>query len=131
MILLLLSSLAYGEAQFTQLAEGEPAPFSGRLFNDEAVVNLIVDNESLEEACSIEVDFELEKAMAKWNYDFEIMKIGLEGKLERAETTIEVQAEEIDYLRQEFKPAKPFIWITTGFVVGTATSLGIYHSVKD
>lgn len=131
MILLLLSSLAYGEAQFTQLAEGEVAPFTGRLLNDEAITNIIIDQESIQESCQITVDYELEIAQAKWNYDFQIMKIGLEGKFERAETTIEVQAEEIDYLRQEFKPVRPFLWITTGFVVGTATSLGIYHSVKD
>ena len=88
MILLLLCSLAYGEPQFTQLAKGEPAPFSGRLFNDDAVANLIVDKKSIEEACSIEVDFELEKAQAKWNYDYQIMQISLEGKLERANAVI-------------------------------------------
>ena len=130
MILLLLSSLAFGEAQFTQLAKGEVAPFSGRLLNDEAVANIIVDKESLEQACSIEVDYELDKAQAKWNYDFEIMKIGLEGKLERAEATIEVQTEELEYLRNQDKPTRPFLWITTGFVIGTASSVAIFHSVK-
>ena len=38
MILLLLSSLAFGEAQFAQLAEGEAAPFSGRLLNDAEIL---------------------------------------------------------------------------------------------
>ena len=131
MILLLLCSLAYGEPQFIQLTKGDPAPFSGRLFNDEAVANLIVDKESIEEACSIEVDFELEKAMAKWNYDYQIMEINLQGKLERANAVIESQSQEIDYLRGEHKPARTFLWISTGFTVGTLTSLGIYHSVKD
>ena len=80
---MLLASIAYGEAQFTNLKVGEPAPFNGRLLNDEALATLVVNQESIEEACQIEVDYELDKAQAKWNYDFELMKIGLEGKLER------------------------------------------------
>ena len=95
------------------------------------MANLIVDKKSIEEACSIEVDFELEKAQAKWNYDYQIMEISLNGKLERANAVIESQSQEIDYLRGEHKPARTFLWISTGFAVGTLTSLGIYHSVKD
>ena len=130
MILLLLSSLAFGEAQFTQLAKGEVAPFSGRLLNDEAIAKIVVDQESIQESCQITVDYELDIAQAKWNYDFEIMKTGLEGKLERAEATIEVQTEELEYLRNQDKPTRPFLWITTGFVIGTASSVAIFHSVK-
>ena len=131
MILMLLASLAYGEAQFTNLKVGEPAPFNGRLLNDEALASLIVNQDSIEEACSIEIDYELDKAKAKWNYDYQIMEISLNGKLERANAVIESQSQQIDYLRGEHKPARTFLWISTGFAIGTLTSLGIYHSVKD
>ena len=131
MILLLLSSLAYGEAQFTNLKLGEPAPFNGRLLNDEALATLVVDQESIEEACAIEIDYELEKATAKWNYDFEIMKITLEGKLERAEAQVQTQQQEIDYLRTIQKPNRSFLWVSTGFLVGTGTSLAIYSIVEN
>jgi uncharacterized protein (TIGR02588 family) len=59
------------------------------------------------------------------------MQISLEGKLERANAVIESQSQEIDYLRSEHKPARTFLWVSTGFAVGTLSSLGIYHSVKD
>ena len=130
MILMLLASIAYGEAQFTNLKVGEPAPFNGRLLNDEALASLVVNQESIEEACQIEVDYELEKAQAKWNYDFEIMKITLEGKLERSEARVEAQQAELDYLRAQDKPNRTFLWVTTGFVIGTATSVGIFNTVK-
>lgn len=130
MILMLLASLAFGEAQFTNLKVGEPAPFNGRLLNDEALASLIVNQESIEEACQIEVDYELDVAKAKWNYDFEIMKITLEGKLERSEARVEAQQEELDYLRAQDKPNRTFLWVTTGFVIGTATSVGIFNTVK-
>ena len=100
--------------------------------NDEALATLVVNQESIEEACSIEIDYELDKAKAKWNYDFEIMKIGLEGKLERAEARIETQQQELDYLRaNHVKPNRTFLWISTGFLVGTGTSLAIYSIVEN
>lgn len=128
---MLLASLAYAEAQFTNLKLGEPAPFNGRLLNDEALATLVVNQESIEEACSIEIDYELDKAKAKWNYDFQIMKIGLDGKLERAEIQIQTQQEEIEYLRANQKPNRSFLWVTTGFLVGTGTSLAIYSIVES
>ena len=127
---MLLASLAYGEAQFTNLKVGEPAPFNGRLLNDEALATLVVNQESIEEACQIEVDYEIDKAQAKWNYDFELMKISLEGKLERSEARIEAQQQELDYLRATVKPNRTFLWVSTGFVIGTATSVAIFNTVK-
>jgi hypothetical protein len=58
------------------------------------------------------------------------MKITLEGKLERAEAQVEAQQEELDYLRAHDKPNRTFLWVTTGFVIGTATSVGIFNTVK-
>ena len=131
MTFILFASLAYGEAQFTNLKVGEPAPFSGRLLNDEALATLVVNQDSIEEACAIEIDYELEKATAKSNYDFEITKITLEGKLERPEIQVQTQQQEIDYLRGIQKPNRSFLWVSTGFLVGTGTSLAIYSIVES
>ena len=131
MTFILFASLAYGEAQFTNLKVGEPAPFNGRLLNDEALATLVVNQDSIEEACAIEIDYELDVAKAKWNYDFEIMKITLEGKLERAEIQVQTQQQEIDYLRAVHKPNRTFLWVSTGFLVGTGTSLAIYSIVES
>ena len=130
MTFMLFASLAYGEAQFTNLKLGEPAPFNGRLLNDEALATLVVNQDSIEEACAIEIDYELDVAKAKWNYDFEIMKITLEGKLERSEARVEAQQQELDYLRSHDKPNRTFLWVSTGFAIGTATSVAIFNSVK-
>ena len=73
----------------------------------------------------------MEKAQAKWNYDFEITKITLEGKLERAEIQIQTQQQEIDYLRGIQKPNRSFLWVSSGFLVGTGTSLAIYSIVEN
>ena len=59
------------------------------------------------------------------------MKIGLEGKLERAEIQIQTQQQEIDYLRANQKQSRTFLWVSTGFLVGTGTSLAIYSIVEN
>ena len=131
LILLLWASLAWGEAQFTQLEEGDVAPFAGRLLNDEAISKLLVDQQLAGDECQIAVDYELDIAMAQWSYRMSIQELTLEGKIERSEALVESQKEQIVYLQQQVKPQRPFLWITTGFIVGTLSSLGIYHSVKD
>lgn len=131
MILLLWTSLAWGQPQFTQLEEGDVAPFAGRLLNDEAISTILVDQQLASDECQIAVDYELDIAMASWSYQMSIQELTLLGKLERSEVLVESQKEQIVYLQQQVKPAKPFIWITTGFIVGTLSSLGIYHSVKN
>ena len=44
----LLTALSFAEPLMTPLSEGEPAPFAGRLFNDEAVVSMITMKEFAE-----------------------------------------------------------------------------------
>ena len=131
MILLLWASLAWGQPQFTPLEEGDVSPFDGRLLNDVAFSKILVDQQLASDECQIAVDYELDIAMAQWSYQMSIQELTLEGKLQRSEVLVESQKEQIVYLQQQVKPAKPFIWITTGFIVGTLSSLGIYHSVKD
>ena len=47
----------------------------------------------------IEIDYELDKAKAKWNYDFEIMKIISRETWKSRGYKSQTQQQEIDYLR--------------------------------
>ena len=55
----------------------------------------------------------------------------LEGKLERSEARIQSQQAELDYLRANQKQSRTFLWVSTGFLVGTGTSLAIYSIVEN
>ena len=59
------------------------------------------------------------------------MKISLEGKLERSVALAQAQQQEIEYLRAQHKPSRTFLWVSTGFLVGTGTSLAIYSIVEN
>ena len=101
MILLLWASLAWGQPQFTQLEEGDVAPFAGRLLNDEAISKILVDQQLASDECQIAVDYELDIAMAQWSYQMSIQELTLEGKLQRSEVLVESQKEQIVYLQQQ------------------------------
>ena len=47
------------EPQFTQLEEGEPAPFAGTLFNPTATAQLIADREFRLTDCDLRVNYEI------------------------------------------------------------------------
>ena len=130
MIWLLLSSLAFAEPLMTPLVEGEPAPFAGRLFNDEAVVSMITMKEFAEEQCSINaaLDFSLQIAEKQLRIDYlEIEKEALQTKYD---AMVDIKNEEIETLRK-YSSTKRQSWIFFGgFVLGTTASLLTYYAAN-
>ena len=63
--LFFLLSTAAAEPQFTSLAEGEPAPWAGRLFNDEAVARFLVEDKYKVEQCDIVTSYQLQMQSAQ------------------------------------------------------------------
>lgn len=126
----LLSALAFAEPLMTPLSEGETAPFSGRLFNDEAVVSIITMKEFAEEQCTINsaLDFSLQLAEKQHQIDYlEIEKAALQAKYD---AMIEIKNEEIDTLRR-YSSTKRSSWVFFGgFVLGTTASLLTYHAAN-
>lgn len=130
MIWFLLSSLAFAEPLMTPLVEGEPAPFAGRLFNDEAVASIITMKEFAEEQCSINaaLDFSLQIAEKQLQIDYlEIEKEALQTKYD---AMIDIKDEEIQTLRK-YSSTKRQSWVFFGgFVLGTSASLLTYYAAN-
>ena len=131
MILLLMSLAFANEPQFTNLKEGEEAPFDGRLFNGAAVAKLITDNQYKDLECEVKVEYELNKTLVKKQYEFDIMKAELTSRNELLKEINEIRNDEIEELRKSYKPAKPYLWLTGGFILGSAASIAIFHTVKQ
>jgi hypothetical protein len=73
--LLTWSSAANGEdkkPKFSNIKQGEVAPFDGRLFNDAAVSKIIVDSQFQNLECKLRVDFETGQARAEEQYKYDI-----------------------------------------------------------
>ena len=126
----LLTALSIAEPLMTPLVEGEPAPFAGRLFNDEAVVSIITMKEFTEEQCTINsaLDFSLQLAEKQHQIDYlEIEKTALQTKYD---AMIAIKDEEIEILRRSSNTKRQSWVFFGGFVLGTSASLLTYYAAN-
>ena len=65
----LLSPVAMADERVTQITEGEPAPFTGTLFNTEAAARLLIDLETQQRACELRIDQRLEEQSARFELE--------------------------------------------------------------
>ena len=130
MILLLLSLAAQGEPEFANLKKGEKAPFEGRLFNEEAIASLLTEANQKDLECQLEIEYQLDKQSTKKQYEFDILKASCKSEAEMLKEINQIRQDELDIIRASYRPARPYIWLTSGFVLGSAASIGIFHAVK-
>ena len=129
--LLAWSSAANGadEAKFTNLKQGEPAPFDGRLFNDPAVSKLIVDYQFKNLECKLRVDFEVGQAIAEERYRYDLLYAKSEADNQRFIDIIDIRDEHIKSLEKYVKPSNAHWWTIGGFAIGSATAIGIMYVI--
>lgn len=131
MFLLILSLMATAEEpKFAPLKKGEPAPFSGRLFNDPAVSKLIVDNRLKAEQCNIEIEYHKKRTKAEEKYKYDILYASCEAADQRLTDLLAIKQEENEKLQKLIKPNRTGWWLAGGFMLGTVTSITIMHVVK-
>ena len=129
--MIFLLSLAFASApEYTYLETGEPAPFAGRLFNDEAS-QLIADQiQDATDRCLIELDYQVGVALAE--KEQEIKKLKSEHKYEKDLLEAEVQALEtrIEGLEQLKTPPKKKFWFSFGLISGIGITIAIAQAVN-
>ena len=131
MFLLMACPVAHAEVpQFTTLKKGEEAPFSGRLFNDEALAIIIVDKKFEGKECELRVSYEVDLMKAHERYKYDILSATCEADDMRLTELINIREEENKLLREQIKPNRNGWWLAGGFITGMATAIGIVNLVK-
>ena len=130
-MLLFLLSVATAEPLMVHLKEGNPAPFSGRLMNDEAVANIIAGREMSVEQCEIQKELVVSLTKAELQLEIDYLKAELETEKEKNVTLLEIRDQEIESLRSQMKPNKTMWAFFGGFMLASGTSLGTYYSVRE
>ena len=129
--MILLLSLAFANApEYTYLETGEPAPFAGRLFNDEAS-QLIADQiQDATDKCLIELDYQVGLALAE--KEEQIRKLKSQHKYEKETLTskIESQQERIEELEKLKTPPKKKFWFSFGLITGVGITIAIAQAVN-
>ena len=129
--MILLLSLAFADTpEYTYLETGEPAPFAGRLFNDEAS-QLIADQiQDATDKCLIELDYQVGLALAE--KEEQIKKLKSQHKYEKDALAfkIESQKERIEELEKLKTPPKKKIWFSFGLITGVGITIAIAQAVN-
>ena len=125
---------ANADPQFTDLEEGEAAPFAGKLFNYEAVSELIVDKEIADEECELKTQYELDLQAAQHQLELEKFQIQHDGLQERYDAMNLIKDDEIVRLQDLIgkHPNRRNAWMFAGGVVaGVATSISIMYATAE
>ncbi len=129
--LLAWSSAANGaeEAKFSNIKQGEAAPFDGRLFNDAAVSKIIVDNQFQNLECKLRVDFEIGQVKAEEQYRYDILYAKSEADNQRFTDVINIRDEHIKSLEKYVRPSNAHWWAIGGFTVGAGATIGVMYAI--
>ena len=131
MILLLLTSLAFGQTpEYTYIEAGEPAPFSGRLFNDEAAQLLSDKVSKAEDMCRIELDYQVGMVLAKKNEEIQEIRSEHIYQKKVLVSKIESQQKRIESLEKLKTPSKKELWFSLGLISGIGITIAIANAVN-
>ena len=124
-------SLAFAEPLMTPLKEGEPAPFAGRLLNDEAITSIITMKEFAEEQCSIQESLDFSLKMTEKQLEIDYLQAEKETLQKKHELLMQIKDNEIEILREHINPKRQMWVFFGGFLVGTTSSLLTYYAVVE
>jgi len=130
--LLTWSSAANGEDEkpkFSNIKQGEVAPFDGRLFNDAAVSKIIVDNQFQNLECKLRVDFEIGQVRAEEQYKYDIFYAKSEADNQKYQEIINIRDQHIQSLEKYVRPSNAHWWAIGGFTVGAGAAIGIMYAI--
>ena len=131
MLLFLLSMATFAsEPKFVPLKKDEKAPFSGRLFNASAVSKLIVDHRLKAQQCEIEIEYHTKRAKAEKKYEYDLLKAKYDADKQRLTDMLAIKQEENEKISKLIKPNRTGWWLAGGFMLGSATSIGIMYVVR-
>ncbi len=130
-MILLLSSLALAEPELTNLKKGQRAPYDGKLFNSEAVAEIISQKEAAAMECDLNIEYKESILKTEHQLEMKYLKTELEFEKEKNEQLLKIRDAQIEKLQENYKPSRAIWWAIGGFTVGTLSSLGIYYSVVE
>tara|TARA_A100001515_G_scaffold144889_1_gene150569 strand:+ start:5762 stop:6154 length:393 start_codon:yes stop_codon:yes gene_type:complete len=125
----LLLSLAHADPQFTQLKEGDVAPFDGRLLNDEAIVKLSIEDKFKVQQCDLQIEYEKQKLKELNELNLQKTTIELNSQIKILNEKVSLRDERIKEIENLSKPLKPISYAAGGFLLGTATTISILYAV--
>lgn len=127
----LLLSISSADPMFTKIEKGESAPWTGRLFNDEAVSQFIVNDKLKVEQCNIQIDYEVQKSKAYLDLNYQKKIIELTTHNQILNDKVLLRDNRIQNLETLKTPPNPFWYTIGGILVGSSITIGITYAVNQ
>jgi hypothetical protein len=131
MFLLLLSLLGNAEEKYTDLKEGDTAPFAGKLLTNEALAKILSQHQLELDQCKISGESKLEEKALETQFKYDL----LENKFLLTSDMYEAMIENRDDVIQKtpaFKQGIKTDWaFIGGIIVGAGITIGIAYSLDS
>lgn len=126
-LLYALISVAFADPHVATVQEGQPAPFSGTLFNKDAVAAILAESSAEKEKCDARIELEVEKIRIELEKDLNYV----EAEFESCEQSFEdLRESHVDLTKKynRISAAKPYIF-SGGLLGGIALTLAVVYAV--
>lgn len=113
--------IAYADEQVTTLNEGDPAPFSGTLFNTQASASLLINLEFTEQTCQLEIDRQLGFQQAQFQLQIDNLSASLTSCNQRYDQVLDIKNSQILFLDDQLQKSTPnnrVLWFAIGIASG-------------
>ena len=133
MLMLLLSLLKplLAEEKYTELKQGEPAPYAGILLTKEAVAKIYADQEAEISKLKIEHEYQLNTVKLSSNTKYDLLDTRYKLDVEMYQAMIENRDNAIKKLPVYTQGYKSDWSMIGGFVLGSVITVGIVYSLNN
>ena len=130
LLLFMIPTLVHAsEGQVASLKEGDPAPYSGILFDEIFAARLLAEEEHKDIECNLKINYEIEKLQAQNALEIGNLQSSFNALKEQNQSFLNIKDAEIKRL-QELALKNPnensHWWLAGGVVAGIITSITIF-----
>ena len=129
MLLLSLLLPLYAEEKYTELKQGEPAPYAGVLLTKEAVAKIYADQEAEIAKLKAEHEYQLNTVKLSDNTKYDLLDARYKLDVEMYKAMIENRDNAIKKLPAYSEGYKSDWSMIGGFVLGSVITVGIVYSI--
>jgi len=129
MLLISLLKPLQAEEKYTELKQGEPAPYAGILLTKEAIAKIYADQEAEIAQLKIEHDYQLNTVKLSGNTKYDLLNTRYKLDVEMYKAMIENRDNAIKELPVYSQSYKSDWSMIGGFVLGSIITVGIVYSI--
>jgi hypothetical protein len=117
---------AYADEEVATVQQGDPAPFTGTLFNTEATARMLAELELTNESCDLKINKAVELKEAELQLNIDQLQIRFDTSTDIFNQRLAIRDQQINFMERELTRRKvhPAWFVVGGIVVGSLTAIG-------